>query len=71
MQEEASKDRSVTKGYVAFLALDGRGRTGEDGEDGRRHAAGTGPSGHLSWADRAKQQAEGGGGRWISRRSLD
>ena len=24
-----------------------------------------GPSGHLSWADRAKQQAEGGGGRWI------
>jgi hypothetical protein len=40
-------------------------RTGED--DGRRHAAGTGPSDHLSWArqGKAKQQAEGGGGRWI------
>ena len=34
------------------------------GEDGRRHAAGTGPL-DLGRQGKAKQQAEGGGGRWI------
>ena len=60
--EEASKGLSITK-VMSLLGACWVVRTG--GGQVRTVGATLQVQGHLTWAGRAKQQAEGGGGRWI------